>query len=168
MLLNGISSHVSQQLTYVSQAGIPPAFGICDLQHVSPFGHVQDFSQALAFCALTGPRQQCFRSQPPHCSTDFISVIGACVSPALRGGSCLDCPDLQVIGSSLHLGAACQWCKLLDVSQTPNFQFATQLLNIFEQNDHFSYTDSYQYGSGNMSVVLRSYWHESIYDGLPC
>ena len=51
------SSHVSEQLRYVSCAWIPCTFGVRDLYHVQVhFGQVQNSFQALVFCASTGPR----------------------------------------------------------------------------------------------------------------
>jgi len=46
------SSHVSEQLSYISHAGIPYAFGFrgqCSM-YKSIFGQVQDSFQALVLC----------------------------------------------------------------------------------------------------------------------
>ena len=104
---------------------MPLGFMICSMQVY--FGHVQESFQALAFCALTGPR--CQRFPPQLLFPLILSVQQVPVSlPSCMGVYWLGSSDLPARESSLHLGAGCEQRKLLDVSQAPNLHFATQLL----------------------------------------
>ena len=70
-----------------------------------------------------------------HC---LFSVTGACF-PFLCGGSWLSCKALPAMGElSLHLGAGCQYWKLLDVSGTQPPLSVQLLINCFEVFFYFN------------------------------
>ena len=113
-------SHVSQLLSYVSCTWISDAIGVCDLSCVSASWVGSGFPPSVnILCFQPGlDIYEHFPSQHSLFSSDFISVMGACVSPMTRGNSWLGFMDLPAMGGGLHIGAGCkQSYKLMDVSQ---------------------------------------------------
>ena len=99
---------------------IPRALGPLGHSNVCPDGILVSVFLALAFLLSVGTPWRLSQAPLPcsslsfHC---FISVMGACFF-SFCVGLLAGMPGFASHGSGLHLGAGCQWWKLLDVSGT--------------------------------------------------